>query len=405
MKSLCHYILIAAAAALLVRDAADAGTKTRTATGQRNRIAVVKSKYDKVDVVLQNFRIPYDMLLFRDLENLDRVTGYSALYVPSGIDNPLEDSLNVYASNYRYRSVSLKPDFYEVNRDKVARTLRRFVRKGGSVYVSGYSFELLQRAFNMFEFFDNFPFMGMPARLEANVRNDLSRFSMRNRMVLYLDHPGWVAVESAKGAEILSFASFETPRGIRSGPISFITRRGAGEILYSSYDSTVFSDFRRFNIYRIAGAHLIEILEDEAARWGQSVTGRIANSIIDREYLAMHRIDLAKGKNNIYVHSERDFFQIDIVDRNFSVIESRDTTERHQTFTVSSQVADYCYIKLYPSNSDRFGMYAVVSASGIRIFPYLQYVYVVLGIATVVGITYAVYRLFPTRGYRGRWRL
>ena len=69
---------------------------------------------------------------------------------------------------------------------------------------------------------------------------------------------------------------------------------------------------------------------------GPDVTGRIVNAIHDGEYAEMHRIDLEKGSNTIYFFSEKEFYQIDIVDRNLSLIESRDLLRREQLFTVKS---------------------------------------------------------------------
>ncbi len=399
------HIVMAAAITICVDGNILARQKMRTPAKPRNRVAVIKSKYDDVDKVLTLFRIPHDVLCYRDLETPEKIERYRSLFVPSGVDYPIEEMLDVYANNFRFKSVALKPDFYEVDKDRVARTLRRFVKNGGSAYFSGYTYEHLQKAFGMLEFFSNFPYMGMPARLEATVFNDLSRFSMRNRMALYLDHPGWIAIKEARRAEVIAFATYETPRGVHSGPITFIARRGSGELLYTSYDSTVFSDFRRFNIYRIAGAHIMEMLEDEAQRWGQAVTGRIVNAIHDGEYAAMHRIDLAKGNNTIYFFSEKEFYQIDIVDRSLSLIESRDLLQREQMFTVKSPAADYCYIRLYPCTNDRYGMYGVVSASGMRIIPYLYYILAVLGAAASGGAAFIVFRIFFARGYSGRSRL
>ena len=101
----------------------------------RNQVAVVRSKYDDVAATLQQYRIPHDLLYYRDLENPERVAAYRSLFIPSGVDNLLEEGLDVYANNFRFRSVTLKPDFYEVDRDKVALTLRRFVKGGGSAYL------------------------------------------------------------------------------------------------------------------------------------------------------------------------------------------------------------------------------------------------------------------------------
>ncbi len=371
----------------------------------RNRIAVVKSRYDDVDKVLTAFRIPHDLLLYRDLEKPEKIAPYRSLFVPSGVDYPIEEMLNVYANNFRFKSVALKPDFYEVDKEKVTRSLKRFVKRGGSAYFSGYSYEYLQKAFDMLEYFDNFPYMGMPSRIEAAVYNDLARFSMKKRIALYMDHPGWIALRAVDDAEVIAFAAFDTPRGVRSGPVSFLARRGGGELLYTSYDSTVFSDFRRFNVYRIAGAHMLERLEDEAGRWSQTVSGRIVNAIHDGECVRTHRIDLEKGNNTIYVYSEKEFYQIDIVDRGLSLIESRDLPLREQTFTVKSAGRDRCYIRLYPYGNERFGMYAVVSASGRRIITYLYYALAVLGVAAAGGLAFVAYPVMFRKGYSGRGRL
>jgi hypothetical protein len=398
-------LLIAAAMATFAAGAqAVPRHKMKAPARPRNGIAVVRSKYDDIDAILHNYRIPHDLLECRDLESPERVAGYRSLFVPSGVDHPLEESLDVYANNFRFKSVTLKPDFYEVDKDRIGRTLRKFVRGGGSLYVSGFSFEYLQRAFDMFEFFDNFPYMGLPARIEADVRNDLSRFSMRNRMALYYDHPGWIALRAARSAEVVASGSFETARGVRTGPLLLLARRGDGEVLYTSYDSTAFSDFRRFNIYRIAGAQMMEDLEDVAWKWGQHVTGRIVNAIHGGEPAAMHRVDLDSGINYIYFHSAREYYQVDIVDRDLSLIESRDLLDRDQSFVVDSSGNDYCYIRLYPATGERFGMYAVVSASGRRTVPYRYCLLAVLGALAVAGLGYLVYRNFLSTGYSGRWR-
>ena len=405
MKLHIAYLILAIiiSASELPVDAASK-LKTEKKTVPRNPIAVIKSMYDKVDVALDNYQIPYDLLEFRDLENPDTIGRYRALFIPSGIETPVEDNLVIIANNFRFKSVALKPDFYEVDKEKVAQTIRDYIKNGGSAYFSGYSFEYLQQAFNIFDFFDDFPYMGMPARVEAILEHDLSRFSMKNSMALYLNHPGWIAIKSARDSEVIVLGSFETPRGNRSGPLSIIARRGNGEILYTSYDSTVFSAFRRFNIYRTAGTHLLKRLENRAKKWNQRITARIVDSLHNQEYVGMHRIDLEKGNNSIYVYSERDFYQIDILDKNLSLIESRDLFKQDQIFSVESKSEDHCFIKLYPSTSARFGMYAVVSASGSRIIPYFYQILAAVISALLLGTAVILYRLFFYKGYAGSLR-
>ncbi len=404
MKKIATYLLVAATGALIAGVPAYP-KEGNNAPGPANHIAVVKGKYDDVGLVLDNFRIPHDLLEVREMEDPDRLDRYRSLFLPSGADTPLEESLAVYAGRFRYQSVELKQDYHEVEKEKIAQSLRRFVKRGGSVYVSGYSYEYLQMAFGIFEFFDDFPYMGMTSRVEAELKNDLARFSMKNRMALYLDHPGWIALKSAHDAEAIAVGTFETPRGARSGPISVIARRGKGEILYTSYDSTMFSAFRRFNIYRIAGGDLIKSLEEEASKWGRRVTGRIVDAVHSSEYAGMYRVDLMEGPNTIYFLSERDFFQVDILDEDGHLIESRDIFEREQRFTVNSRDGGHCLIRLYPSTTDRFGMYAILSASGRGYIPYFNYIlFIAGGMLLAAGLFFGVYRFFFSKGYSGRWR-
>jgi hypothetical protein len=406
-KSFTIMLLITAAAGMLLQGLGEAKQPAakKKPVARRHKIAVIRSKYDDVDGTLRSYRIPHDVLSYRDLENPELLEEYTSLFVPSGVDTPMEESLDVYANNFRFKSVALKPDFYEVDKDRVARTLRRFVRSGGSAYFSGYSFEYLQRAFDIFTFFDNFPYMGLSEKLDVSVFNDLSRFSVKNGMSLYVGHPGWIALKSASDAEVISRASYETARGARSGPISLLARRGGGEILYTSYDSTASSEYRRFNIYRIAGVALMRRLEDTASEWCQTVTGRIINAIHDGEYAAMHRLDLVSGINYIYFYSNRDVYQIDVFDRDFSLIESRDIADREQMFSVMSDGGkDRCYIRIYPGTGARYGTYAVISAGGSRIFPYLYHFLAGVGIMTALFVGAAVYRMFFRARYSGRWR-
>lgn len=405
MKRMTLIILSAALCAIFAGTPAIPEDGGKPAPSRKNRIAVVKGKYDDVDLVLDNYQIPYDLLEVRDLEDHARIASYGSLFLPSGADTPLEESLEVYASRLRFQSVTLKRDYHEADKGKIARSLRTFIRGGGSAYVSGYSFEYLQNAFGLFEFFDDFAYMGMPSRIEAELKGDLSRFAMRNRMALYPDHPGWIAVKSVDDAEVIAEGTFETPRGARSGPISFIARRGSGEVLYTSYDSTVFSDFRRFNVYRIAGADQMRDLEGEVARWGRRITGRIVGSLHAGEYAAAHRIDLRRGRNIIYFRSERDIFQVEVRDSEGFLFESRDYPVRRHRFIIDSPRGGRCVVRLYPSTGERFGIYTLVSASGWGIPPALRYVLPILGgLLAAAAAAFAIYSFFFRSGYSGRWR-
>jgi len=46
------------------------------------------------------------------------------------------------------------------------------------------------------------------------------------------------------------------------------------------------------------------------------------------------------------------------------LIASVDRWDLSQAYNIKSEDDDYCFIKIYPSSADRFGMYAIISAKG-----------------------------------------
>ena len=366
------------------------------------KTAVVRAKYDDVEKVLNFYRLRHDTLEFCDLEQKNLLEEYDALFIPCGCDYPYEANISVYAMSSSIKSVSLRNDTPDPDMNKIAGNIKDFVNRGGAVYFSGYSFRLLDEMYGIFEFFDDFPYMGMPGRLESDVMDDLALFSMKKKMALYMDFPGWIAVKSADGADILSVAAYETPRGIRAGPISFLLEKGSGEILYTSYYSTVHSDFRRFNTYRIAGQKLMRRLLDKAFRWGRDVRGRIVDSIQAGENSRMYRLNLARGKNTIYFLAEKNSFQIDVYDSTMSLIESRDSDRREQAFTVRSDKAGDCFVKVYPSTGARFDMYALLSAKGGGLFPFSGKIFALLIFIALSAGGYYIKANYLAKKYRGR---
>jgi hypothetical protein len=375
------------------------------AAHSEKKLAVVDSKFDRVEIVLRNMELEFDLIRQKDLEDPVTFTRYRAVYFPCGIDEPIEQKLSVLAQRASIKSVALKPDYYEPDRKKISSNIKQFIEDGGSAYFSDYSYEYLQEAFDIFRFFDDFPYMGMTGRIEARVMGDMPRFSLKSKMAFYFTHPGWIAVKSAGDSEILSEGEFDTPRGRKKGPISVIIKRGRGEAIYTSYHSTVYSEFRRFNICRIAGRFLITRAENLAKKWGQDITARIADSITEGETHRIHYLPVRKGNNSIYLVSENYPHQIDVFDARMSLIESRDERKKSSLLDFSSD-DDYCYVKIYPSSSKRFGMYAIVSASGSRLFPYLYRIIFGIGAAVITGgIVWFIIFSPGRRKYRGRFHL
>lgn len=367
-----------------------------------NNVAVINSKYDKIDKILKNYKIDYDLLEYRDLEKKEIFARYRSIFFPCGIDTAKDENINVLARKTSIQSVSLKNKFYEVDKNRVAINIKNFIENGGSAYFSGYTYEFIQKAFNVFEFFNDFPYIGMPGRIESHLQSDLARFCNKNKIALYMTHSGWIATKLVKNATILSKASYDTPNGKRSGPISILMKRGDGELLYTSYHGTVYSDFRRFNIYRIAGAHLLNHLTYNSYKWEQETTGMVVDSLQKKETFRIYNFSLSQGNNTIYFLTESDPYQIDIYDSKMFMIFSIDSPEKEQIIDIESEKDDHCFVKIYPASHKRFGMYALISAKGRRLFPY--YKRVLIGIFSAIGIVMLllIVMIYEGKKYSGR---
>ena len=337
-----------------------------------NRTAVVKSRFDNIDLVLDTYHIKYDLIKFSELGNMETFSRYDSIFFPSGISSEYEDNLDVEWQGKDFTSVKLSKDFFELNTAAFKNNFRVYTKNGGCSYFSGYAFKQLALAYDNFEFFDNFPYMGVPGRIEADIKGDLAKFSLKRKTALYMEYTGWIALKDVSGAEVLAEAVFSTPRGDKSGPISVIIH-DTGEILYTSYYSTVYSEFKRFNIYRIAGSHLRKDAINIVKAHSQEPTGIILDSFHSGEASRTYYFNLKEGNNTIYFLSDNAKYMFEIYDRNMSLIIAKDYHEKEQSYNLISLKEDYCFVKIYPSEKERFIMHSVVSAYGAVIPPGVTY--------------------------------
>lgn len=369
------------------------------------RAAVVKAKYDNIERALRAMKIDYEVIKYRDLEDAAILKQYRVIFFPCGMDYPAEKNIKLLSRGKNVQSVSLRDDYYEPRKELITANVKNFIRSGGYAYFSGYSFELLNSCFNNIKFHDDFPYMGMPGRIIARLRGDLERFTLKDEMAVYMGHPGWIAVKDVCDAEIMSQAAYDTPRGEREGPISFMGYSGRGMYLYTVYHSTIYSDFRRFNIYRVLGGPQIARIEKVIFAWGQKLKGAFSDAFMEDENSRIYRIDLYKGDNTIYFRSSGYPFQIDILDSDYSLIESRDSAELAQSFDLHSRNDGYCYVRIFPSTHHRYSMYSLVSAHGVRIFPYFfKMLYAMMAVLVIAGAI-VIIRIIRRRGDSGKGKL
>lgn len=361
--------------------------------GPGKSIAVVKSKYDNIELVLSNYNIPYDLIEFRDLSNRETFAKYSSIFFPSGIESNYEDNLEINWQGKEITSVKLAKGFFELDEKEFASNFRYFIKKGGSAYFSGYAYKQMSAAYDNFEFFYDFPFMGIPGRIEANVKGDLAMFSMKRKAYLYMEYPGWIALKHVDDADVLSESAFSTPRGDRFGPISVLLTDGKGEIIYTSYYSTVYSEFKRFNIYRIAGNTVLKRAIELAEEHSQDIKGRIIDSFFGEETSRRYYFNIEVGTNTFYLLSDGAPFMYEIYDSNNSLLVSKEIYEKVQRYTIKSAKDDYCFIEVYPGGKERWKMFSIVSARGAEIPPqvikagrYFLYVIGILFLAAFIKV-------------------
>jgi len=368
-------------------------------------IAVVNSIYDRISPVLTSWKIPHDILEARDLENPDVLKRYRSVFIPCGVDAPLDTSINLLSRGTHIQSVTLKKDYYEPRRDRIGKNLRDYIRSGGSVYVSGYAFKYLQEAMPVLHFFDRFPYMGMSERVEAELSGDMAVFCGRESANLFMSHSGWIAVKKIDGATILARASFNTPRGTKEGPLCAIIPGEGGEILWSSFHTNAMDDYRRFTLARIASSSFFHETLSWAESYGGSTVSTITDILLPGETVRAYRMNLPRGTSTVFLHSEKTPFQVDICDGSMALIMSRDLSELRQRFDIHLRKEGHIWIRLFPSGKKRNGFHSIIVSSNAWLIPYGKTIVIILGILSAIGLFQYARHLRGKRGYHGRiWR-
>ena len=362
-------------------------------------IAVVKGRFDPIEKVLRAYRISFETISYPELQDPAILKKYRLIFFPCGMEPPLHEHIRLKSQGRSIHSVAIRKEIASISQDKITKNIRSFIDEGGKAYFSGYTVKFLNQAYNDFTFFNDFPYMGMPGRIVARLKGDMAHFSIKNEMALYMTHSGWITLKEVNDAEILASAFFETPRGTRGGPVALYMERGKGEVIYTSYHSTVFSDYRRFNIYRLAGSHLIAALREKIDRWEQEKTASLADSFHRGERVRTYRIPLRIGMNTLYVLAENAPLQVDILDRESRIILSRDMHRRYEEIDIPSPRDTYCIIRLFPDTRERHGLHAVAAARGRRVIPHMTPIMIAAGIITAAGIFLIMALFFDRRRY------
>lgn len=348
-------------------------------------VGVVEARFDRIDEILKQMKIPFEKILYKDLEKAETYTRFRTIFFPCGIGHPVETSVNVLARGRRIQAVKLKDNYYTINLKKVNSYISDYIDRGGVAYFSDYSYIFLQGACKCFRFFDNFAYMGLGGHLNMELYGDLKSFIKSNTDSKYMYHSGWIAMESIIGAEVIIKGYYDTPRGKRNGPLAGILRWGAGEALYTSYHSNSRMDeMMRFFIMRALYRNLLNKMSERVYDFGQKIRGRIVDAILPSEYQRSYSFTLAPGMNTFYFHNESTYFQVDVFDKLGNFIISKDLLQRSFSVDLHAQVKQEYTVRVFPPGTGKkINPFILIHALGERKNPHIFKILLIVFSSTV----------------------
>lgn len=366
------------------------------------RVLVFKSYHDNLVSLLDAYRIPYIMKRASAVAQETSLSGFDAVFIPCGVEQPIEAGIHILAQGKRIHGVSLKDDYMGIDYSRVNALLQEFVKNGGMLYAAGYSYTFIEALECSLSFYNDFPHFGTTGRMQLFLKDDFASFVMRNDLQLPVLYNGWVALQKADAA-VLAKGYFPTVQGEREGPVAFLHRYGKGVAHYSSYHTDSDILYMRYFILRTAyGAMMNEAL-DKARYWGQSIVLEVTDVFKADEYARSYRCLLPPGTITLYINSPFPV-QIDIF-AGKKLVGSWDigfAKEVQFKNTASREVR----IHMYQGTRTAYKPFSIVVAEGRRIVPYMPVVAVGTGILfgmLAVGFTWR--RIHPRRfsGKRRYW--
>ncbi|HOR93535.1 MAG TPA: hypothetical protein PLZ38_06170 [Spirochaetota bacterium] len=365
------------------------------------RVLVLKSYHDNITVHLDKYHIPYIVKRGWAVAN-DSLSGFDAVFIPCGVEQPPETSIQVMAHGQRIEGVSLKDDYAGIDYKRLNALLQDFVNNGGRLYAAGYSYQFVEAMGCSLSFFNNFPHFGTGGQIHSFLNDDFASFVMRNDIQLPVSYNGWVALESAD-AVILAKGYFPTVQGEREGPLAFYKQYGKGQVYYSAYHSELDSLYMRYFIFRVAYGALLDEMLYHAWYWGQKVVFSVVDTFTSDEYVRNYKCTLPRGTATIYLPSDCSL-QVDIV-AGKTIIGSWDSGQQKQ-ITFYNATPREVIVSVYQAARIPYQPFSLVIAKGKRMVPYNPVVKVsagALAIVMVIGFTWK--RLNPRRftGKRRYW--
>jgi len=364
-------------------------------------VGVAENQYDHIEKILKDFKIPYTMVKYRDLEKESLYSQFDVLFIPCGAEPPLTSSVNIMSRGTHLEGVTLNDQYYKIDMDQTGKYLRKFIENGGSAYFSDFSFRYLQNAFSPFSFFKDFPYIGLAGPLKIEPKGELFSF-MQGSLNIEMSHLGWVVPSEVRSSEALLSAQCDTPLGEKTAPIASLLNRHEGVALFTSYhnDNDPFGIMRYF-VMRIVYARYIIKADNYVKRWEQTPLSVLVDESLTGETFRQYRIKVKKGGSYLYFHPEGGNWQLDIFDSKGSFLFTKENINKEFSHYIDSKIEADAYVKIIPLDKDRFHIYTITTASGFRIFPY--YLRIFLGSIGII-LLFLYLRFLKRQRFKGRVR-
>lgn len=365
------------------------------------RVGIVENQYDHVEKLLTKYKIPYTMIKYRDLEKESLYSQLDALMIPCGAEPPLTSSVNILSRGTHLEGVTLNDQYYKIDSIQTGKYIRRFIEKGGAVYVSDFSFSYLQSALTPFSFFKDFPYIGLAGSVRAECKNDLSHYQ-QGAINLEMSHSGWVTPSEIRGSESLLTGNVDTPLGMKNTPLAALISLEKGIALYTSYHSE--NDpcsLMRYYIFRTVYNRDLERMETYIRKWEQSPQTIVVDKSLPGETFRQYRLKVRIGGSYLYFKTDGGIWKVDIFDEKGSFLYSEDAVSGSFSYFVPSGNGKDIYLKLIPLDKEKFHVYTAATAYGFRLFPY--YLRIIIGSFGMVLLVLYL-RFLKRQRFKGRVR-
>jgi hypothetical protein len=364
------------------------------------RVLVLKSYHDNLTALLDAYRISYIVKRASVVAGDSSLSGFDAVFIPCGVEQPIEASIQVMAHGQRIQGVALKDDYAGIDYKRLQALLQDFVKSGGRLYAAGYSYKFVEALGCSLSFFNNFPHYGTSGKIQSFLNDDFASFVMRQDLQLDVNYNGWVALQQTN-ATILAKGYFPTVGGQREGPVAFFKKYGNGVVYYSAYHSSEDSLYMRYFILRTAYGMLVDELLQKAWYWGQSIALSVVDTFKADEYARRYTCTLPGGNVTIYLPSTYPV-QVDIF-ANKKLLGSWDSGFINEISLYNPTTQDVT-VNVYQCNRAPYKPFALVIAQGRRILPYMPVVRVSMGVIAVIALIGLTWRRMHPRKFTGKRR-